>query len=190
MMSDERAESGVAGNDDELVVRAKYDCAAFSQLYRRYYPEIATYCLRRLQTRAVAEDVVSEVFLNVASHLPGFAGVTETEFRRWIFRIATNAITTYWRQFRLRQQLLVQAASNGRLHCTGGQTETSDVHRWEAVHQAVMELEERDRSIVMLRFFSNCSHDEIAEIVDATPGAVRTALSRILARLREKLNTA
>ena len=40
----------------------------------------------------------------------------------------------------------------------------------------------------MLRFFSNCSFDEIADVVEATPGAVRAALSRILARLREKFS--
>ena len=48
--------------------------------------------------------------------------------------------------------------------------------------------DERDQSIVMLRFFADFSCDEIAAVVDATPGAVRTALSRALSRLRDKFN--
>jgi DNA-directed RNA polymerase specialized sigma24 family protein len=53
-----------------------------------------------------------------------------------------------------------------------------------------MELDERERTIVMLRFFSDCSHEEIASVVDATPGAVRTALSRTLAGLRARFRLA
>ena len=57
---------------------------------------------------------------------------------------------------------------------------------WPTVYHEISELEERDRNIVMLRFFSHCSYDEIAAVVEASPAAVRTALSRVLSRLREK----
>ena len=46
---------------------------------------------------------------------------------------------------------------------------------WPAVYQALMELEERDQTIVTLRFFADLSHEEIGDVVQATPAAVRTA---------------
>lgn len=67
MKSDEEAASNVYSDADELIVRAKSDRAAFSQLYERYYSEVLRYCLRRLRVRAVAEDVISDVFLQIAS---------------------------------------------------------------------------------------------------------------------------
>jgi RNA polymerase sigma factor (sigma-70 family) len=55
---------------------------------------------------------------------------------------------------------------------------------WPLLYQAILELEPRDQTIVTLRFFADLPHDEIADIVGASAGAVRTALSRILDRLR------
>src|SRR5437588_11050164 len=97
-MSEELTECDQPAADGDLVVRAKSDRGAFSRLYDRYYPRVARYCLRRLFDRTLADDVVSEVFLQVASHIRTFTGRTETDFRRWLFRIATNAVNAHLRQ--------------------------------------------------------------------------------------------
>ncbi len=188
-MSDEQPESKALAEADDLIVRAKTDRAAFALLYERYFPEISKYCLRRLFVRTIAEDVVSTVFLEVASRLPAFSGRTDTDFRRWLFRIATNAINAQLRNSRRRQELWEAAARSGMWKPNGDANASRsdhDLRDWSAVYRALLELDERERTIVMLRFFSNCSYEEIAEIVAATPGAVRTALSRILTRLRER----
>jgi RNA polymerase sigma-70 factor (ECF subfamily) len=179
--------------DDELVVRARTDRTAFSLLYDRYYPRVARYCLRRLFDRSLAEDVVSEVFLQVAAHIRAFTGQTETDFRRWLFRIATNAVNAHLRQSRRRQELWEAAARSRHWDHIGGSPPSPaehDILDWPAVYQALLEFDERDQAIVMLRFFADCSHEEIAAVVSATPGAVRTALSRTLSRLRERFNPA
>lgn len=173
---------------DRLVVRARTERDAFSELYLRYYPEVARYCLRRLFIRAVAEDILSNVFLKVVAHLAEFTGKTDSEFRRWLFRIATNEINSTLRQERRRREIWNEAAKSG-LWAPVTEDDSpmeSTMPDWPMVFQSVMQLGERDRSIVMLRYFSNCTYDEIADVVGSTPGAVRAALSRILARLREK----
>src|SRR5262249_43774993 len=183
---------GAAG-DDELVVRARTDRAAFGLLYDHYYPHVARYCLRRLFDRTIAEDVVSDVFLQVVSHIREFPGRTATDFRRWLFRIATNAVHAHLRQSRRRQELW-DAAARGRHRDRGSDSHLSQAEHerldWPAVYQALLELDERDQTIVTLRFFADLSHEEIADVVEATPGAVRTALSRTLNRLKEEFNPA
>jgi len=191
VMSVEPRTSEQPAADDELVVRARTDRTAFSLLYDRYYPRVARYCLRRLFDRCLAEDVVSEVFVQVAAHIRAFTGRTETDFRRWLFRIATNAVNAHLRQTRRRQELWEAAARSRHWDHIGGSPPSPaehDVLDWPAVYQALLEFDERDQAIVMLRFFADCSHDEIAAVVSATPGAVRTALSRTLHRLRERFN--
>ncbi|MEI8383193.1 MAG: RNA polymerase sigma factor [Planctomycetota bacterium] len=181
-----------ASNDrseaDELVIRARTDREAFSALYEHYYPEVARYCLRRLFVRAVAEDILSIVFLKVVAHLPAFTGTTDSEFRRWLFRIATNEINSTLRQERRRKEIWNQAVKSGVWKHSTEVPAADLTPDWPLVFQAVMELDERERSIVMLRYFSNCSFDEIADVVETTPGAVRASLSRILARLRDKFS--
>jgi RNA polymerase sigma-70 factor (ECF subfamily) len=189
-MSDD-SNSSESTSEDDLVVRAKTDRAAFGCLFDCYYPQVLRYCLRRLSERATAEDVTSEVFLNVASHLRDFPGERGTDFRRWLFRIATNSIHAHLRQTNRRRALLQTAARGGRL---GGSVEgssavaNSDALDWPTVRVALLELDEREQAIVTLRFFADLSHEEIAGVLDSTPGAVRTALSRALARLRKKLD--
>jgi RNA polymerase sigma-70 factor (ECF subfamily) len=178
--------------DDDLVVRARSDRTAFSLLYDRYYPHVTRYCCRRLFDRTIAEDVVSDVFLQVASHIREFTGTTDTDFRRWLFRIATNAVSAHLRQS-LRRQELWEAAARSRHWDYDKDPHSSpanqDILDWPAVYQALLELDEREQSIVMLRFFAGCSHEEIANVVHANAGAVRTTLSRTLNRLREKFNS-
>ena len=91
------------------------DRAAFAALYDCYYPRIVKYCVRRLFDRTAAEDVTSEVFLKVASSVRTFPGTTDSDFRRWLFRIATNAVNAHLRGTLRRRELLEQAARNGRL---------------------------------------------------------------------------
>jgi RNA polymerase sigma-70 factor (ECF subfamily) len=191
-MSDELSMSGPAPTDEGLVARMRTDRTAFAALYDRYYPRIVKYCVRRLFDRAAAEDVASEVFLKVASNVRTFPGKTESDFRRWLFRIATNAVNAHFRGTLRRRELLEQAARSGNWG-RDGEFHASPVEQqlldWPAVYQALMELEEREQTIVTLRFFADLSHEEIADVVQSSPGAVRTALSRALARLRARFNT-
>jgi RNA polymerase sigma-70 factor (ECF subfamily) len=180
-----------ADDDDALVVRAKSDRAAFGQLFDRYYPRVWRYCLRRLGDRTCAEDVTSEAFLNVASHLAAFPGRTESDFRAWLFRIATNGVLAHLRQKQRRKELWNTAAASGRVTAApnGAATGSSDTEiDWPTVLAALEQLPEREQTIVSLRFFAGCGHEEIASVVGMSAGAVRTALSRTIARLRQTLD--
>jgi len=175
--------------EDELVMKAKTDRMAFGLLYDAYHPGVTRYCLRRLFDRNIAEDVVADVFLTVAAKIADFPGRTDKDFRCWLFRLATNAVNAHLRQTHRRKTLLEAAARDGRL-CASDKASASpaawDMLDWPTVYQAIVNLEERDQSILMLRFFADCSHDEIARVLGTSAGAVRMALSRVLGRLRKE----
>jgi RNA polymerase sigma-70 factor, ECF subfamily len=184
-MSDDRGQPESPA-EDLLVLRANGDAAALASLYDEYYPRVLRYCYRRLFDRTAAEDVTSEVFLSVAEHLPEFKGSSASDFRRWLFRIATNAVHAQVRQSLRRGELLEAAARNGQLNRCG-EASKLDALDWPVIQAAIAALGEREQTIVALRFFAGLSHEEIGGVVDASPGAVRTALSRALQSLRERL---
>jgi RNA polymerase sigma-70 factor, ECF subfamily len=176
---------------DDLVVRARTDREAFGQLYDAHYPAIFRYCFRRLFVRAVAEDVTSDVFLGVASKMPRFTGATEQDFRRWLFRIATNEINAYLRQTRRRRALLEAAAQSGALPATSDSfAEQPDVEKldWPVLYRAILTLKPRDQAILHLRFFEKMSHEQIAAVLQERTATVRVGLSRALERLRHCFN--
>jgi RNA polymerase sigma factor (sigma-70 family) len=186
---DEIAMSQPAPADDVPAPPLVTDRAGFAALYDRYYPRIATYCLRRLIDRATAEDVTSEVFLKVAGEIRTFPGRTDSDFRCWLFRIATNAVNAHLRQSLRRRELLAQAAKGGVWN-RDDQTHAKAAEQlgWPAVLGALAELGEREQTIVTLRYFSDLSYEEIGDIVQLAPGAVRTALCRAIAELRRRFN--
>ena len=177
---------------DSLVVRARTDRAAFGQLFDEFYPGILRYCLRRLFDRAAAEDVTSEIFLRIAFKLPRFRGATHDDFRRWLYRIATNEINAYLRKTRRRQALLEKAVQQKVLaaeEATEPDEDAYDRLDWPAVYEAMMRLKPREQSILTLRYFEGFSHEEIARTLELRPGTVRVALGRALARLRRMLES-
>jgi len=177
---------------DDLVLRARTDREAFGQLYDAYHPRIYRYCFRRLFLRAVAEDVTAETFLHVASNMGQFTGDREEDFRRWVFRIATNEVNAYLRQTKRRKMLWEAAVESGRLAGDGNHPPgplNVELLDWPIVYQAILRLKARDQAILVLRFFEQMSHEEIAEVLHERPATIRVALNRALQTLRKRFNT-
>ncbi len=61
---------------DDIVVRARVEADALSQLYELYYERIFRFCVHRLFSKETAEDVTSTVFLKVADGIRRFGGRT------------------------------------------------------------------------------------------------------------------
>ena len=176
------------GITDELVVRARTDREAFGRLYDEMYQSIFRYCIRRTGNRSLAEDLTSTVFLSVANNIGKFSGTTYLDFRRWTFVIATNEINASYRKSSRREALLSEAATSGRIVAAeSGSTSQDKIDELESVQAAIMRLPDRDQTIITLRFFSGLPYDDIGHILKLNVGAVRTAASRALEKLRTEV---
>lgn len=171
---------------DDLVVRARTDAEALGRLYDAYYDRIYRFCVCRVFRREAAEDITSAVFLAVARNISSFRGVTESDFRNWLYRIAANHANSYIRKTTRRQGLLAQAARLKRVGIagTGSNLRSND---WPTLYTAISKLKPRHQTIVTLRFFENLDFEEIAGIVRARPSTVRVSLHRGLKELRRHL---
>lgn len=174
---------------NDLVCSAKTDREAFGRLFDQFYSLIFAYCSRRLVVRAAAEDVTSEVFLKVARNIPQFPGTSTTDFRRWLFRIATNEINAHLRQSIRRRELLEAAVNLGQINSaiSSSVLEVDWPVSWDTVYRELQELSERDQELISLKFFAGLKHDQMSEILDIKTGAIRVALSRALGKLRDRL---
>lgn len=173
-------------NDDveaDLVEKAKHDREAFAQLYRRYYPTMAAYLLRRTGDVHAAQDLVSDVFLTVMRDLPRYRqrGVP---FRYWVYRIATNAANR-WAKTRKRY---------ARAHL-GDQDivdPTSELDLGESVDlqraiRALLDLPGKHQAVLALYHIENLSVQQISLVLGCRPGTVKSRLSRARDALRAKL---
>jgi RNA polymerase sigma-70 factor, ECF subfamily len=62
--------------------------ACLSELYRRYYPKVAAWCLRICGDRDEAADVAQEVFLRVHERLGSFRG--DSRFSTWLYTVTRS----------------------------------------------------------------------------------------------------
>ena len=169
-------------NDGRLIARARSDPEAFVELYRKYYDAIFRYCAHRLFERTAAEDVTSEVFLRVVEKFGSFRG-DEPQFRNWLYRIATNAVNNHLRKAVRRDNLLERVCE--QTYSPLGDCQVSSA-KLALLRKAMLTLKPRYQTIITLRFFENLKLTEIAEVLESSPGTVRSQMARALAKLRER----
>ena len=176
-----------AADEARLIAQARSDPDAFIRLYRRYYGAIFRYCMHRLFARDAAEDATSQIFLKAIEHFGRFKG-DAAQFRRWLYRIATNVVNEHLRTAARRERLLSRACRRRNIRIVGGQSTAALPDCKTAVlREAILSLRPKYQTIITLRFFENMKLTEIAELLASSPGTVRSQLARALAELRKRL---
>jgi len=170
-----------------LIAEARTNPSAFTKLYRWHYDCIFRYCAHRLLERHAAEDVTSAVFLKVVENLESFNG-DEQQFRNWLYIIATNEVNNHLRHSARRNGLLERFREPPGQETGDCRASTEEsAQKLTLLKQAMLTLKPRYQTIITLRFFENMKLTEIAEVLGASPGTVRSQLARALAKLRKKL---
>jgi RNA polymerase sigma-70 factor (ECF subfamily) len=175
---------------DILIREAQSDSAAFARLYRLHYEKVFRYCCRRLFNRHSAEDVTSTVFFKVMSKIGSFEG-SSTDFRNWLYRIATNAVNDHLRTAKKRADAIrIAAQDHGRGGTFSKESDSEVGERNLVLKQAVLGLKPKYQTVITLRFFEKMKLIEIAEILGQNPATIRSQLLRALDKLRKELKAA
>lgn len=174
-------------SDDELLELARGgDRAAFEKIVRRHQSRVIAFATRFFGQQAVATDVAQEVFLDLLRALPRYR--PEGRFTIYLYRITLNRCRMTARavryEDRARVQLWVEAEAKARVSPQDG---TDARERQRRLLRAMMEIPEKHRAVLQLRFWGGLSHDEIAGVLETKEGTVKSRLFNALAMLREKL---
>jgi RNA polymerase sigma-70 factor (ECF subfamily) len=171
--------------DSKLVIQAaKGDKDAFGSLYERYLDEIYRYVYFRVFNHQEAEDLTETVFLKAWEALPKNRKRIKN-FRAWIYRIAHNLVID---DIRKKRPEILEDESVVHLEQLGIESELEEKQESQALIQALAHLDHKYRQIIVLRFFSQISHAEVAQILDIDEGHVRVLQYRGLKRLRQLMD--
>ena len=153
---------------------------AWEILAERYYNEIFRYCWYRTGNESAAADCTQETFLHIIQGLDGYAD--ENRFRAWVFRIASNVCTDYFRRERIvcagNEVLEAQGAEDRAL----GQAEDACY-----VEAALLCLTEAQREAVVLKFYHGFKIREIAQMLGISLAAAKGRLKQGMDRLKEEM---
>ena len=155
------------------------------EVYNAYFPMIYNYVFYRLLNRENTEDVVSQIFLKVMRHLPGF-DPARASVKTWIFRIADNALIDFYR--RQKPSVSIDAEDAGPDNVLSvhfdDQYDSLMTPRRRAVLDALRQLPERERMFIYYRYFLNVTNREIARRMNMNENTVAAVMSRARSKLK------
>ena len=182
------AASGVLGTEDpdEVLVERCLDgdSAAFTTLVKRYQRPVYNAAYRVLGREEDAVDVAQTVFLKVAEHMADYD--PRHKFFSWIYRIAMNEALNLLRRNGRNQPLEDDVEFEGpdSLRPDWQANEAENARR---IQKALLGMKPADRAVIALRHFSECSYEEIAQILEIDVKTVKSRLFEARTRMRSLL---
>ena len=176
-------------NDTQLIAQTLAgESAAFGQLVLKYQDRLYNTVMHVSGNAEDARDVVQNAFVQAYLKLSTFKG--NSAFYTWLYRIAFNEAISHKRK--QRSTLSVEHARE----TSGIEPEDSEAgpheileedERRRQVREAIGELNDEHRAVLVLREIDGCCYETIADILDLPIGTVRSRLHRARLQLKEQL---
>ena len=173
------------------------DERAFTELIEQHGDRVFNVCFRYLGNRQEAEDMAQEVFINAFKSIDGFAG--DSKLSTWLYIIASNVSKNRIKRLVVRRQGAKSEFDEeiGRSAAAAAVTAPSQPKRADdyvegqqlekIMQQAIAELDEDHRMLIVLRDIEELSYDEIVAITDLAEGTIKSRLHRARQALRKKM---
>ena len=139
----------------------------------RYQTMVFRLAYSYTRSRSDAQDLCQEVFLRYYCRRPIFA--SEEHRRAWLLRVTVNRCKSHLSSWWVRRTVPL----DDRIPMPEPEALQLD--------EALRQLGEKDRLVIHLFYYEECSTREIAKMMHCTEGAVRTRLTRARQRLGEIL---
>jgi len=180
--------SGQARSDEALIgAIAAGDRRAMQALYARHNVRIYRFVLRLTNDSSLAEDLVSEVFVDVWRGAEGFKA--KSRVSTWMLAIARHKALSALR-CRSDELLDEDAATAIADPADDAETTANNRDRRAIVQQCLSQLSALHREVLDLVYYHEKSVDEVAEIVGAPINTVKTRMFYARKRMQTLLKAA
>lgn len=172
------------GEQDLLQRIGSFDRQALAEVYDRSSPELYSYAYRLLGDANLAEDCVAETFSRFLTALQRGKGPREN-LRAYLYRIAHNWITDYYRHRTLPEQELDEELQDKTSPTTDAAMDLKTEQK--EVRFGLSRLTPDQRQVLTLRFIEDWEIQEVAAVLQKPVGAIKSLQHRALASLRRQL---
>ena len=146
----------------------------FEQIYRKHMDAVFGFSVRCVGRREIAEEITGDVFLELYRNLDR---IDETRLPTWLFTVAKNRATDYWRRLTLERQYASSAQD----------TATDPLPPYEKWLFENPALKPIHRVCLILRYVYGMDRAEIAQHTGLTENQIKGHLQYARRLLREEL---
>ncbi len=169
--------------ENEIIESAKNDPAHFRPLYEKYFKRIFLFVYHKVEDRDITADLTSQVFLKAMQRIHQFK-FRGMPFSSWLYRIAINECTDYFRKSKRSKVVYVDDISFNHLfdemfsEDPQGQLE-------KKLHIVLQRLKPSELQIIELRYFENMPFKMVAEILNISEVNAKVRTYRALSKMKK-----
>ena len=164
----------------QIIIRAQSgDREAFAVLFEQHKNLVYKTAYLMLGEVTEAEDALQEIFVQVYKSLSGFDS-RKAAFTTWLYRVTFNYCLNHRRKKRPFTLPMEDISPALKSEFPGTQLAEEEI-----LQQAIGKLTDRQRAVVILRYFWDLPYAEIAQILDVPLGTVKSRMDLALKTLRK-----
>lgn len=151
------------------------------KIYEDFRQKVFSYILSKVQNSDLAEDLCQNVFLKIYEKADTF-DETKASVSTWIYTIARNTLTDYYRTRRVTSEIPETLQSE-----QSTEDEVINGEMMERLADALSQMDERMRDVIILRFYDGKTLREIADNMGISYAYVKVIQNKAFAFLRSFL---
>ena len=174
--------------DKILYLRLKQkDKDAFIKAYDSYIDDIYRFIYFKVGSKEDAEDITSQVFLKSWDYIQNNNLLEYKTIKAFFYRVARNTVIDHYRDKSNQKNISINNKESlidiidEKVDLSGEMDLKSDIKN---IQQAMQELKDEYREVLLLRYINELSVKEIAEILDKSKGNVRVLIFRAIKALK------
>jgi RNA polymerase sigma-70 factor (ECF subfamily) len=158
----------------------------FTWIYTTYYKRVYKYICYRISDEHMAEEICSHVFEKILTNYHT-ASENKMSFEAWIFAIARNTVTDYYRAQKKNSYFSLDTIFNKASTKPSPDECIISAEENSYLFQALNRLKDKERGIISLKYGAELKNTEIAKLMDISESNVGVILYRSLKKLEKIL---
>lgn len=158
----------------------------FAEIYDVYYSRVYKYICYRINNHYDAEEICSHVFEAVISKYNSYSP-QKSNFEVWLFAIARNAVTDYFRSQKKRITFSLDSILDMILPRPSPEEIVILEDSNEILYKALAKLSDKERNIIGMKYAAGLKNAEIADLLGVSSSNIGVVLYRCLKKLQQEL---
>jgi len=177
-------------NEEKLIqLASKGDAQAFNELMAMHERRMYAVALKTCSNHEDAQDCLQEAMLRIFRSISSFKG--QSSFSTWVYRITMNTCLDELRRRKNRPSTSLDSLLDSGWSPSDDR-DSPEKHairmtKQQQLRQFIEELPEDMRAAVILRDIEGYSYEDIAGMLNANVGTIKSRISRGREKLREKI---
>ena len=158
----------------------------FSKIYDKYVEKIFRFVFLKVNSKEVAEDITSDVFLKTWEVFKEDNQKIQN-ISAFLYQTARNLVVDYYREKNKRNVVSSEAISPIKDPTQNPEEKAMLNSEKERLHKALSQLNEDYQNAIIWYYLDEMPIQEVAKLLDRSVPATRVLISRAIKALREKL---